>query len=309
MIAAAALALALSACSGADDGPVPSAAPTPSATPSSAGSASCEGPPPASGERTMKVGDTERTYGVYVPQGYDGQEPLPVVYLFHGLGSSGPQVLGYSAFGTAADEHQFLVVVPQGLGDVPQWDVVSPPEQDGSDADFWMDVTDAVADEWCVDADRQYAAGMSNGSAVVFAMACSGEFPMQAYGGVSATFFEPARCDDAPPASILYFHGTDDRVVPFDGGSTPLFPVRAVDAVLGDWAAHDGCAARPQEQEVGDDVEHRTWTGCDDARLEAYIVEGGGHTWPGGIPLPTLGATTSTISATDLMVDFFGLSD
>jgi polyhydroxybutyrate depolymerase len=34
-------------------------------------------------------------------------------------------------------------------------------------------------------------------------------------------------------------------------------------------------------------------------------VTGGGHTWPGGLPVPSLGYTTSNISATDAMWDFF----
>ena len=33
-------------------------------------------------------------------------------------------------------------------------------------------------------------------------------------------------------------------------------------------------------------------------------IDGGGHTWPGGLPIP-LGKTSTSISATDTMIDFF----
>jgi polyhydroxybutyrate depolymerase len=34
-------------------------------------------------------------------------------------------------------------------------------------------------------------------------------------------------------------------------------------------------------------------------------IEGGGHTWPGGTPLPQFGKTTAHISATEAMWKFF----
>jgi polyhydroxybutyrate depolymerase len=150
---------------------------------------------------------------------------------------------------------------------------------------------------------------MSNGSAVVFAMACRGVYPFRAYGGVAATFYDQAACGDAPPTSFIYFHGTGDEVVPYQGGETPIFPVRAVQRVLGDWAGHDGCAREPRRQDVASDVVRETWRGCSKgSRLQAYVIDDGGHTWPGaGFEVPVLGKTTSSIDATRLMADFFGL--
>jgi polyhydroxybutyrate depolymerase len=40
-----------------------------------------------------------------------------------------------------------------------------------------------------------------------------------------------------------------------------------------------------------------------------YTIQGGGHTWPGGTPLPKwfVGSTTRSISATSLMWSFFSV--
>ena len=293
----------------------------PTGTPSTAGSA---GTSPGCGSvpddvtgatrdvtRRITVDSTLRQYIVHVPTGYDGSRPLPVVYLFHGLGSSAAEVATYASFPAAADDRDFILVSPQATGTPSTWDVLTPASTAGSDAAFWLELTKSLGDEWCVDDDRQYAAGMSNGSAVIFAMACSGEFPFKAYGGVAATFYDDAGCGDAPPASVVYFHGTGDEVVPFDGGETPLFPVRSVDAVMADWAKHDGCATKPRTTEVASDVELERWRDCDgSARLETYVIDDGGHTWPGAdFEVPVLGNTTSSIDATELMVEFFGLAD
>jgi polyhydroxybutyrate depolymerase len=52
----------------------------------------------------------------------------------------------------------------------------------------------------------------------------------------------------------------------------------------------------------------RTYTNCaDDAAVVLYTIQGGGHTWPGGKPLPEwfVGRTSHTIDATSLMWGFF----
>lgn len=309
----------LAACvvlAGCTDAPAPE--PERSATPSAVPSGSAKGcgqvPDDVTGgvrdvERTIDVDGSERSYVVHVPPGYDGREALPVVYLFHGLGGTAAEVVTYSGFSNAADDRGFVLVAPQAQGDRKEWDVMATAEQPRSDAAFWLELTQRLGDEWCIDGDRQYAAGMSNGSAVVFAMACRGVYPIKAYGAVAATFYDRAACGDSPPASIVYFHGTADQVVPFDGGPTPIFPVRGVRAVMADWAAHDGCASRPRTTDVAADVQLERWTGCDDgARLESYVIDGGGHTWPGAaVDIPPLGATTRSVSATEVISDFFDL--
>jgi polyhydroxybutyrate depolymerase len=59
---------------------------------------------------------------------------------------------------------------------------------------------------------------------------------------------------------------------------------------------------------VAVDVERLAWAGCSDrGAVELYRIVGGGHTWPGATALRSerLGATTSSIDATKLVLDFF----
>ena len=53
-------------------------------------------------------------------------------------------------------------------------------------------------------------------------------------------------------------------------------------------------------------MRRRTWSACDrGGEVVFYIVDGGGHTWPGAIPIARLGKTTTQINASAIAWDFF----
>jgi len=59
---------------------------------------------------------------------------------------------------------------------------------------------------------------------------------------------------------------------------------------------------------VAEDVTRRAYPDCaGDASVVLYTIRGGGHTWPGGTPMPEwlVGPTTRSIDATRLMWEFF----
>ena len=83
------------------------------------------------------------------------------------------------------------------------------------------------------------------------------------------------------------------------------------------WAAHNGCASVPVEEQVTQNVRLVRYEECEDgATVELYAIDGGGHQWPDatfelrqrGPPSrfnPDFGTLTHEISANDLMWDFF----
>ena len=59
---------------------------------------------------------------------------------------------------------------------------------------------------------------------------------------------------------------------------------------------------------VAADVTRTEYTKCaGNATVVLYTIEGGGHTWPGGGPLPEwfVGPTTHSIDASSVMWEFF----
>jgi polyhydroxybutyrate depolymerase len=267
---------------------------------------------------SMDSGGHTRDYLVYVPDAYTGDEPVALVFTLHGAGSNKEQQLAYSAFGPLADEDGTIVVAPDATGDPRRWSPygAEPSVSLGgingvNDLDFFAELVDEVEAAFCIDPARIYATGMSSGGFMSAAIACEYSDRIAAVAPVTATVYTEGACGEAATTPYVYFHGTDDPVVPFLGpvpgpGGEPGPGAAEVSSQA--WAEHNGCDPDPTDERIGTEVIHRSWSGCD-APTDLYIVEGGGHTWPGGlVDLPPLGHTTRDIVASEIIWELFAQS-
>jgi polyhydroxybutyrate depolymerase len=120
----------------------------------------------------------------------------------------------------------------------------------------------------------------------------------------------PDWCDGARPAPVIGFHGTGDRFTPSNGAKVWLAPnpFPSIPEWTANWARRNRCVPTPVESAAASDVTRLEYTDCaDDASVVLYTIKGGGHTWPGGQPLPEwlVGPTSRSIDATSLMWAFF----
>jgi polyhydroxybutyrate depolymerase len=256
---------------------------------------------------TFDFAGQARTYQLYVPAAYDGTHPVPVVFNFHGYGSNAVEEMAYANFKPLADRDDFLIVAPDGQGDNRHFNLQA---ESGlqNDVDMVRALLDHLEATLCVDAKRVYSTGMSDGGAMTSVLACTASDRFAAFGAVAVVLFVPG-CGGSHPIAIAAFIGTEDPVIPFDGGAVRCCgnPVigSASDATAS-WAAHDGCAADFVDQRLGTEVRKRTWSGCQaGGEVVFYIIDGGGHTWPGSIPIDRLGMTTKQIDASATIWDFF----
>ncbi len=266
--------------------------------------------PGATVTRTITVEGVKRNYLLHVPSGYQPGQPTAAVVALHGMGANAFLQLANSGIVSSANTNGYVVIAPNGIGG--SWQLPTPGTDTTAspDVDFITASVDDAAGALCLDPSRYYASGMSMGSAMSLVLACQPDRRYAAFGGVGASFYEPA-CGAAPPAPLIYFHGTDDDVVPFEGGTARGFEVAPVPEVMASWAAHNQCGATPAETVIAD-VTVLEWANCAlDADVDFYQVADGGHTWPGS-PVTTnpvfaeyAGATTSTVNATDAMWEFF----
>ena len=80
--------------------------------------------------------------------------------------------------------------------------------------------------------------------------------------------------------------------------------LQPVETAVAGWAQQFGCSSTAKDEAIGNDVRLRSYRGCTNGvKVELYTVDGGGHTWPGAMPVDRLGATTDTIDATKVVVD------
>ena len=250
-----------------------------------------------------------RTYQLYVPKGY-GSGPVPLVFDFHGYGSSGAGQMAYGDFRPLADRDGFLIVAPDGQGAARHFNLTG---EGALQDDIAMvgALLDHMEATFCIDPKRVYSTGMSDGGAMTSVLACRDADRFAAFAAVAVIIYVPA-CAGHRNVAIAGFMGTDDPVVPFNGGQVSCCghaTVGPAPAAMAGWASHDGCAATFAEERLGSEVRRRTWSGCrGTSSVVFYIIDGGGHTWPGtAIPLPPgrFGLTTKQLDASTTIWDFF----
>jgi len=253
------------------------------------------------------AGGISRTYILHVPPGYDGAKPLPVVLAFHGFAQSGRQMLDYTKLGGLADQRGFIIAAPDGTGSPQRWNsgqLVNEP----NDVEFVGELLAKLGADLCLNPDRAFATGYSDGGGMSRLLACDLAGRIAAIGTVAST---SVQCIADVP--MIAFHGTADPLVPFDGGPIPAqagggtFP--PVRRSASEWSRALGCDGLPTISRPAVSVELSTFTRCKlgDGDVLLYTLLGGGHTWPGAAPSPdaTVGPTNVAIDATAVMWDFF----
>ena len=297
---------ALAGCAGAGSGSA--AMPTgvsPITAPTASPCAATRSAPPGQSTHTVKVGSVTRSWVEYVPKTYDGASSRPVVITLHGLGSDGAQHLAATGWTTIADRDNVVVLSPDALGKPTQWDLLAA-RRSNADVDFIEALLVSVSERLCV-APSVSLNGISNGSAFAATLTCALGDRVRAVAFV-ATTYQPRDCGRTSPVTVVAFHGTDDKVVPYSGGRSEVLPivVPAVESAIVDWAYGDGCAIKPADQQLSSEVTRRAFAGCrGGTTVELYIIAGGGHTWPGGPAVERFGRTTTQINATEVMWKVF----
>jgi polyhydroxybutyrate depolymerase len=258
---------------------------------------------PGDVEQVIDAGGNERLYRLGVPPSYDPDVAAPLVLNLHGSGSDALQASTYGDVARAGAERGMITVAAQAIGG--QWQLGA----DGDDAEFLDLLVDDIEARYCVDRARVYLVGMSLGAWKAAVTACAADGRYAAVSLVTVEVF-PGSCDPLP---VIAFHGRADRTVPYgdngevDASETRLSTLPGAEQNIGRWAASGGCAPEPEVEPIGDDVEVRTFVDCHEGvSVVLHSIDGGGHTWPGSdIVIGPATATTDTIDATELTLDFF----
>ncbi len=192
---------------------------------------------------TIEHDGRQRTFIVHVPDDLEPALRVPLVVDMHGLTSSAGAQAGISGWRAKADEEGFIVAHPQGLGN--SWNggelcCGSSQSNDVDDEGFIRAMVARIAQDGCVDPQRVYATGLSNGGAMSHLLACNAADLFAATAPVSMGN-GASPCQPSRPISVVMTRGTRDTLVNFNGG---LFPSAQED--FEQWAALSGCQGEPQ---------------------------------------------------------------
>jgi polyhydroxybutyrate depolymerase len=252
------------------------------------------------------LGLSVRRFIVHIPKGYDPNRAYPVVLNIHGHSSTDWQQLVLTDLNKKSDQEGFIVVHPQSGTVPPSWnaDGCCPPANTirTRDIDFFKKMLAQVQKEYCVDEKRIYSTGMTNGGMMSYKLASELSDNIVAIAPVAGAMV-PKNCKPKRPLSVIVFHGTADLIVPYTGSALLGFPSTADSVAF--WVKHNQCPAKSRETYKKGDVRCETWGPCaKNTSVVLCTVKDGGHTWPGGFPLPT-GKTTRNINATNELWKFF----
>lgn len=259
-----------------------------------------------SGPIRITSGGLQRTYLLSLPSPLP-TKPAPVIVNLHGAGSDKGQQAVYSQLAVKGPARGFVVVTPDATGQPQQWNIIGQTKSD--DVKFIDDLIVDLATRACIDPTRLYATGISSGAAMSSVLACREGERFRAIAPVAGVVFFGPVCSAGPPVTVIAFHGTQDPILPYNGG--PVFGgggtrYPGVAPAMAGWATRGGCKSSPETEAISQHVTLQRWPGCTGgATVELYVVDGGGHTWPGSIPVRLLGVTTTEINATDILLDAF----
>ncbi len=276
---------------------------------------------------SIEVGGLKRTYLTYVPRGLAKGAPLVVV--MHGSGENGARMrieTGYG-FERLADEHHFVVVYPNAANEG-DWNAcgtvgdISAKGPGTDDVGFLTRMVDKLVTENGIDPDRVFAAGSSRGGFMALRLALEAPSRFRAVAAVSANVHTPEnfKCKPAQngASSVMIMNGTEDPLVPFDGGEVSLFGFSYkygnvmssresgqyfadINHIAGAPATNDTQVAK------GIHVEHVLWRNDSDLEVELVAIHGGGH----GMPQPyrrhprLLGPSPMQPNGPEVIWDFF----
>ncbi|KAK6079314.1 hypothetical protein SCUP515_03974 [Seiridium cupressi] len=249
--------------------------------------------------------NTTRSFMYWLPPKYDPETPAPVILSYHGIRQSPAKQANLDWFGDTMYNQNYIAVYPQAVkapgSDEVMWQ--GPKQATQDDVTFTMDILDQLEEDFCIDTERIYASGKSEGAGFVGVLACNATSNARfaAYAPVSGAFYpgnndestkgcekpvpipcEPERCN----IPFLEFHGGADFLAPFDGGLQRHECLPDIRDYMSEWAVRDGLSADPVYQY--NLTSAATVYKYDEDGLVTFVYDGDtiGHDWPWTVENP-----------------------
>lgn len=236
---------------------------------------------PAAYRGHVKRPEGERAFEVRLPAApIDPAKPARVVFVIHPFGSNALDFMNATHFPEVFGAAGWVVISPEGVNkSFNAGDCCGEAARSKlDDVGFLLAILDDVRERSCIDDDRVYLTGFSNGGFMSQAFACAHADRVGAIASVGAVLgVRP--CEPSEPVSVLLVNGIGDDVIPMDGGGP--FRTRPLVETLATWRDAGHC-----EAQLGDAGVTRSPVGatcrvepCDRGRtLEACTVPYA-HVW------------------------------
>lgn len=227
-------------------------------------------------DRSLRVGERDRVYRLFVPG--DGAGPMPLLLAFHGAGEA-PESL-FDRFLPLAQRERFALVAPAGVG--LRWNAGLDDEVRetlaADDVALAAALVESVAGEAPINRGAVCAVGFSNGAALCQRLAVERAELVAGVVCVCATM-PPCAAEHftpAAPVSVLQLMGAQDRMFGRRGHFRGM-PFLTAEQTAQRWAEHNGCGS-PETLDQPATITHWPAAGPGGAEVALWWVEDAGHT-------------------------------
>ena len=241
----------------------------------------------------------DRTYLVSYPEDVSEDE-YPVVFFFHGSGGTGEGWLdNNSDISRLIDEGKFIGIFPDGYDK--RWNVSG--ETNADDVEFVSLIIGDLDGSGLFDVNKIYGVGISNGAGLVNRIAKETSHfraiaPIISQQTVTIGGIVPSRA-----ISVFQVNGTEDNVIPVNGGSVADSTFMSAKASAENWASNFNCNMTPTIQNKiwgSHTVKQYTFGSClDNQKVRYLLVEGAGHSADFGENVDLYGVIWSFFMSTD----------
>jgi polyhydroxybutyrate depolymerase len=280
---AAVLLLLATGCGGSPDAAAPTTTTSPATTATSV-------TPRETG--SLELGPVDRRARLVAPD--DVTTPAPLLVVLHGYSGDPETIDAFFGATAQASTRGLYVLLPIGTPEPSGkrfWDATSAccnfTGTPVDDVEYLAGVIEDAVSARPIDPDRVYVLGHSNGGFMAYRLACERADLITAVASLAGSEAPTAEeCTPSRPVSVLQLHGTEDRVIRYDGGKiTAVYP--GARETVARWADRGGCdgdpvSRAPIDLELGLDGVETTvvaYGGCADGiDVQLATITGGAHT-------------------------------
>ena len=228
--------------------------------------------------QTIDGQPVDRPFLIRYPEN-PSEDNYPVVFFFHGAGGTGEGWLNNNGdVSSLIDDGKFIGIFPDGYQN--SWNVSN--ETNADDVEFVSLIISDLDGSGLFDVNKIYGIGISNGAGLVNRIAkettlFSAIAPIISQQTVTLGGIVPSRA-----ISVFQVNGTDDNVVPVNGGSGAANSTfMSAQASAENWASNFNCNMTPiiQDKTWGTGaVKQYTFGSCiNNQKVKYSLVEGAGH--------------------------------
>ncbi|KAJ7764621.1 alpha/beta-hydrolase [Mycena maculata] len=283
----------------------------------------------------------DRSFLVHIPTTYHPTTQHALVVSYHGFKANDvkqEEITGFSEEGLTLNGRGLVAVYPNGQfgpgkdgnESIRAWEGApySPPGVD--DIAFTQQMVQSLSDNLCLDSNRFYASGKSNGGGLTNLLACTPATAklFAAFAPVSAALYagaNPQNCKPGRAVPIINFHGLADTIIPFDGQAADKegrteYATPNITQYREAWADRNGCIYLPPADSssttlgvfavVSHPHVNTTLKTSNCSAVNTHTVVNGftvadlGHSWPTTLGLDGGGITTFNATTANILPFF-----